>query len=146
ASMMQLNKAGGAIMQRHGVRGATDITGFSLLGHAYKMALASGVTLEIESSAVPLLDGAYELADLGCIPGAAFRNLSFVEEHCRFAQGLDYNRKMLMLDAQTSGGLLMAVAEDKAGRVVEELVAEGYESAAVIGAVSRKDEVWVDVF
>lgn len=145
ASMMQLNKEGGAVMQRRGVRGATDVTGFSLLGHAYKMALASGVTLEIESSAVPLLTGAYELAELGCIPGAAFRNLSFVEEHCRFADGLDYNRKMLMLDAQTSGGLLMAVPQSEADRALEELVAAGYEEAAVIGTVSDKDGPWVDV-
>ena len=71
-------------MQEFSVRCATDITGFGLLGHALKMALASYITLKIRSAEVPILPGAFELADKGCIPGAAFRNQEFVEQGCRF--------------------------------------------------------------
>jgi selenide, water dikinase len=143
--MMFLNDHGAEVMQRYGVRGATDITGFGLLGHAAKLALAGKVSLEIESSSVPLLDGAYALADLGCIPGAAFRNQSFAETYCGFAASLDYNRRMLMLDAQTSGGLLMAVPQDVAGDALAELRAEGHPHAAIIGVVSEYDGTYVHV-
>jgi selenide,water dikinase len=137
-SMMQLNKEGGRIMQQHGVRCATDITGFGLLGHALKMALASGVTLEIESRNIAQIPGAYALLDMGCIPGAAFRNLRFAEEQCEFGSALDYNLKMLSCDAQTSGGLLMCVARKASATVVEKLKAEGYSRAAVVGNVIPK--------
>jgi selenide,water dikinase len=133
--MKQLNRGGAEVMQERGVRGATDITGFGLLGHALKMAQASGVTMAIESEAVPLLTGAYALADLGCLPGAAFRNQEFVERHCSYAREVDYNRKMLMLDAQTSGGLLMGVAAAEAERALQSLRDRGYVDAAVVGEV-----------
>jgi selenide,water dikinase len=145
-SMKQLNRRGGEVMQKHGIRGATDVTGFGLLGHGYRMASGSGVTFEIESSAVPLLDGAYELAAMGCIPGAAFRNLAFVEPHMRFHAGLDYSRRMLMLDAQTSGGLLMSVPQAKAQAVLDELRGAGFPLAAVIGQVVEKGEKCIDVY
>lgn len=134
-TMKQLNRGGGQIMQKYGVRCATDITGFSLLGHGYKLALASHVTLEFESSNVPLLKGAWELAELGCIPGAAFRNLRFIEENCFFGQNVEYNRRMVMLDAQTSGGLLMCVPENKANLIAMELVAAGYSRTCRVGTV-----------
>lgn len=137
-AMMLLNRSGGEVMQKHGMRCATDVTGFSLLGHAYKMAAASGVSMDIDSESVPLLIGAYELADLGCIPGAAFRNLSFVDDHCRFAPSVDYNRKMLMLDAQTSGGLLMCVPGDKVDAVVDDLHRHGLTAATTVGMVNEK--------
>lgn len=135
-TMKQLNMAAAGIMQRHGVRCATDITGFGLLGHAAKMAEASSVTLRIQASAVPLLPGAYELADMGCIPGAAFRNCDFAETRCAFPPGLDYNRKMLMLDAQTSGGMLMAVPDEETDGTLRDLRSDGYPFSCVIGTVA----------
>jgi selenide,water dikinase len=110
------------------------------------MASGSGVTFEIESSAVPLLDGAYELAAMGCIPGVAFRNLAFVEPHVRFHAGLDYSRRMLMLDAQTSGGLLMSVPQAKAQAVLDELRGAGFPQAAVIGQVVEQTAVSVEIY
>ncbi len=131
-SMKQLNKAAAEIMQEAGIRCATDITGFSLLGHALKIARESRVHLEIDSRSIPQLSGAYELLEEGCIPGAAFRNLKYVEAESGFAPGLDYNLKMLALDAQTSGGILMCVPEPSVAVVLEKLK-QHYPSASVIG-------------
>lgn len=138
-TMKQLNAGGAALMQKYGVRGATDVTGFGLAGHALKMARASGVTIRIEMNRVPLLDGVYSLADLGCIPGAAFRNLDYTEGGSCFADGLDYNLRMIAHDAQTSGGLLMAVSPDKSPELLKELHQSGHPEATVIGrAVARE--------
>ncbi len=139
-SMKRLNKAGAEIMQVFGVKAATDITGFSLLGHALKMAQASKVTIRIESSDIPVLSGAYELAESGCIPGAAFRNLEFVEKDCEFAKDIDYTMKMICCDAQTSGGLLMCIDEWKADECKCNLIDRGYQSAEIIGRVIAKKE------
>jgi selenide,water dikinase len=89
---------------------------------------------------VPLLSGAYDLLDMGCIPGAAFRNLKYVEEKTLFSEGLDYNLKMLLLDAQTSGGLLICCKPAQVERMLEELKNAGYPHSAVIGGVSPKED------
>ena len=128
-------------MQKHGVRGATDITGFGLAGHALKMARGSGVTIHLNMNRVPLLDGTYTLAEQGCIPGAAFRNLDYTERDTLFEEGLDYNLKMIAHDAQTSGGLLMAVAESQAGSLLADLHRSGHPEATIIGNVEQKREV-----
>lgn len=138
--MMRLNNDGARLMQKYDVRGATDITGFGLAGHALKMARGSGVTITLDMNAVPLADGTFDLAALGCIPGAAFRNLDYTERETRFDEGLDYSLKMIAHDAQTSGGLLMAVAPGKAGDLLKELHSSGHPAAAVIGAVEEKGE------
>ena len=132
-SMKQLNKKGAEIMQKYAIRCATDITGFGLLGHAKHIALASKMTLEIDSQALPVLAGARALIDLGCIPGGAFRNQKYVEAFCHFSSNLSYIDKMLTLDPQTSGGLLMTVSPEKAEAVLSELIESGYPQSKVIG-------------
>jgi selenide,water dikinase len=119
--MKKLNRHAASLAARYGVSGMTDITGFGLAGHAMKMAEASGVSFRIRSLQVPLLPGAYQVFDRGSIPGAAFRNLEFTGNHAHFARGVDYNIKMLLHDAQTSGGLLMAVNPDHAASLLSEL-------------------------
>ena len=141
AAMMQLNATGAVLMQKYGVRGATDITGFGLAGHALKMARASGVTISIDLRRVPLLDGTYSLASLGCIPGAAFRNLDYTEKETRTAEGADYSLRMIAHDAQTAGGLLMAVSPDRSGALIGELHASGHPEASVIGRAMKREEV-----
>lgn len=137
--MSLLNKVGAEIMVKHGVKGATDITGFALLGHTMRLAQASKVSLKIHSQKLPLIDGVYELMDEGCIPGAAFRNLRFVQDDVFFKSGCDYNLKMLACDAQTSGGLLMSVPSDKVDVVMKELSdSELHNQARVIGEVIPK--------
>ena len=132
--MKLLNKSGGEVMQQFNLKGATDITGFGLLGHAMRMADASGVTLRIDSQKLPHFPEAISLLEEGCIPGAAFRNLEFVKDHTTFGPALNYERKMLCCDAQTSGGLLMAVPAEKASEILEQLKTKaGLGESAIIG-------------
>ncbi|MER7820706.1 selenide, water dikinase SelD [Streptomyces sp. NPDC096153] len=102
---------------------ATDVTGFGLLGHLYKLARASGVTAVVHSPAVPLLDGAREAARDGYVSGGTRRNLEWVAPHTDFG-GTDELTRLLLADAQTSGGLLVA-GEVPGAPVVGELVPEG---------------------
>ncbi|MGQ1891154.1 selenide, water dikinase SelD [Thermophagus sp. OGC60D27] len=137
--MKMLNNVGRDVMVRHGIKCATDVTGFGLLGHALKMAQASGVSLAIKSKALPIISQAEQLAYDGCIPGAAFRNLDFVQSSLHVAKSAEPHLKMLATDAQTSGGLLMCVPQEKAEAVLNELKAsKGLSQAAIIGEVLPK--------
>lgn len=132
--MKILNKKGAELMQKYDVRGATDITGFGLLGHMLGMAKASGVSLKVDTSRLPVLPQVYDLLEQGCIPGAAFRNLDFVKSEVDFRPSVTHGAKMVCCDAQTSGGLLMAVDSDKAEHLLKEL-----PHSAIIGEVSSRD-------
>ena len=139
-SMKQLNDKGAELMGRYGVRSATDITGFGLLGHAMKMAEASGVSFSIESGSVPIFQGTYDLVELGCIPGACFRNLEFTDGKSGYVGTIDYNRKMLLHDAQTSGGLFIAAPAQHASALLDDLRNSGYPASAMIGEVLPKSD------
>lgn len=134
--MKLLNKSGAEVMKKHHIKCATDITGFGLAGHAMKMAKASKVSIKIEMKKVPLIGNTYNLVDDGCIPGASFRNLEFVEEHLFEVPSLDYNLKMIAFDAQTSGGLLMCVSPYSVESVLKDLHDAGLTSSAIIGEVT----------
>jgi len=134
-SMKQLNKEGAVIMNRYDVKCATDITGFGLLGHGLKMAQGSGVTIKIFAESIPVIQQVDELIDLGCIPGAAFRNLEFAEKDCRFDPAVNYNSKIKLVDAQTSGGLLMCCPADQAEDILKELRTSLYPHSAIVGEV-----------
>lgn len=137
--MKQLNKHGGELAHKYGVSSMTDMTGFGLAGHAMKMAEAGKVSFRIRTREVPLLPGAYEVFDKGSIPGATFRNLEFTEDHLHATRAVDYNLKMLMHDAQTSGGLLMSVNPDHAENLVKKLKRlDPDQSAKIIGEVLQK--------
>jgi selenide,water dikinase len=138
--MKCLNKTGAEVMKKHYIKGATDITGFGLAGHALKMARASKVTIRISMKDVPLIGNSYQLIDAGCITGASFRNLEYAEKDIEFGGDLDYNLKMIAFDAQTSGGLLFAVSSDKANIILEELINAGLEKSNVIGSVTKFTE------
>ena len=134
--MKHLNREGAATASKYGVRCMTDITGFGLAGHALKMAEASQVSFRIQSPQIPLLQGAYQVYEKGSIPGATFRNQEFTGKRVHYTRGVDYNLKMLLHDAQTSGGLLMSVNPDHATALLEELKRTDPElSAAIIGEV-----------
>jgi selenide,water dikinase len=138
-NMKLLNREASAIMNEIGVKCATDITGFGLLGHLLKLATASDVSISVNASAVSALPRVMEFIEMGCIPGAAFRNLDYIEGSCHFDQGVDYNTKMLLLDAQTSGGILMCVKPEDAAGALEKLKASTYPESCIIGEVTRKD-------
>jgi selenide,water dikinase len=106
-TMTTLNRDAARAALDAGITAATDVTGFGLLGHLHKMARASGVTAVIDTTAVPYLDGAREYAAAGCVPGGSRRNLEWVRPHLD-AAGHEELELLLLADAQTSGGLLLA--------------------------------------
>jgi len=106
-----------------GIECATDVTGFGLLGHLFKLARASGVTAIVDSAAVPLIEGARDAVRAGYVPGGSRRNLDWVAPHSDF-DGVPEEMLLLLADAQTSGGLLLA-GEVPGATVIGELVAPG---------------------
>lgn len=136
-NMKQLNKVGCKVMQQFGVRAATDVTGFGMLGHAMKMAEASNVSFKIFSSQLPVLEGVDELLDKGCIPSGAFRNLKFVDSNVNFGIDVHYNRKIVACDAQTSGGLLFSIKPQFVKEALQELENNGV-TGIVVGEVIPK--------
>jgi selenide, water dikinase len=138
--MKLLNKTGAEIMKKYNIKGATDITGYGLAGHALKMAKASKVSLMINMTKIPLIGNVYNLADTGCIPGGSFRNLEYAEKDTDFAPDLNYNLKMIAFDAQTSGGLLFCSPSDKAGKIVADLIGAGLPDSGVIGYAAEPME------
>jgi selenide,water dikinase len=138
--MKLLNKTGAEVMKKYGIKGATDITGFGLAGHALKMAKASKVLIELNMKKIPLIGNTYKLVDEGCIPGASFRNLEYVENDLSINPDLDYNLKMVAFDAQTSGGLLLSSPPGKVQLIIEELKEKGLMEANVIGSVKEANE------
>lgn len=113
AWMSKLNRGGAQAMQEVGIRCATDITGYGLLGHAHEIAEASNVALQFNLDALPILDGALEYAHQKQIPGGAGRNKLYLEDKIVFTRTPDEDRNEILFDPQTSGGLLIAVAENK---------------------------------
>lgn len=142
-SMITLNKKACKIMNKYNVKSATDITGFGLMGHAYKMALASGVCIEINASKLPLFNKSYEVMDMGCIPGAAFTNMRYVGDNILTESDVDYNLKMLSFDPQTSGGLFICIDKNNAENMLADLWREGVENAAIIGKVCKRDKEYI---
>jgi selenide,water dikinase len=107
AAMTELNRATSEAALAAGATCATDVTGFGLLGHLHKLARASGVTAQIEAAAVPYLDGAREALAAGYVSGGTRRNLDWVRPHAD-AAGMPEDELLLLADAQTSGGLIVA--------------------------------------
>ena len=122
AVMTTLNRDAAEVALAHGARCATDVTGFGLLGHLFKLARASGVTAVVDSSAVPYLDGAREAIRDGFVSGGTRRNLDWVRPH--LTSSVTEEELLLLADAQTSGGLLVA-GEVPGFPVVGELIAGG---------------------
>jgi selenide, water dikinase len=130
ASMLTLNRKACEAMLAYDVHGCTDVTGFGLIGHAREMALASGVTLEIEVDRLRFLDGALEYARLGAIPGGLTNNRDFASCSVETARALPADVEDLLYDPQTSGGLLIALPEADAAALSDAL-----PEAYVIGRV-----------
>ena len=130
ASMLTLNRKACEAMLAYDVHGCTDVTGFGLLGHAREMALASGVTLEIEVDRLRFLDGALEYARLGAISGGLKNNREFASCAVEIARELPPDVEDLLYDPQTSGGLLITLPEADAAAL-----AAGFPDAYAIGRV-----------
>ena len=116
----------------HATHAATDVTGFGLLGHLREMLAASGVAAEVDAAAVPVIDGVRDLVAAGMVAGGTQRNHAFVSDVVDWG-ALPKDEQLLLADAQTSGGLLIAVAAERAGALVNALERRNTMAAAVIG-------------
>ena len=145
ALMTHLNRAAAEAMLAAGAVAATDVTGFGLLGHLHKMLLASGASAEVDANAVPALDGTIELVRAGAVAGGTKRNMKFVEPVVRWAGGVGDEQRVILADAQTSGGLLIACPPQRLRTLQRELSARG-ETAALIGEVTSGRAGTISVF
>lgn len=136
-SMTTLNAGASRAMLAVGVSAATDVTGFGLLGHLHNMLSASGVAAALDATAVPFLRGAADAVERGAIPGGTKRNRDALSPHVTFGPGVHEVIRTLLFDAQTSGGLLIAVPEDRANGLIEALRREKTLAAARIGRIAR---------
>ena len=136
AAMTRLNADAAAVARAAGLRGATDVSGYGLIGHLHEMALAAGTAALIDPSAVPRLDGVIELVAAGCTPDGTRRTLDNAIAEGWFIPGsLNLAEQVLVADAQTSGGLLLAVPPAQVDGVLTGLRSRGDTSAAVVGAL-----------
>jgi selenide,water dikinase len=135
ATMVELNRAAAEAAVRFEAHSATDVTGFGLLGHSWEMAQASGVNVVIEANRVPLLPGVLDLARQSLFPGGSIKNYEFMKTRADFADSVPAELRMLLCDAQTSGGLLIAVRAARAEELIRRLHASGVSQAAAIGLV-----------
>lgn len=131
ASMTRTNAAAARVAVEAGATGATDVTGFGLLGHGGRMAEESGVDLHLSVAAVPVIDGARDLAESGVVPGGTGRNLAWVHDRLRLGDEVDDIDVTLLADAQTSGGLLFGVDAGSTDDVLATLAATGHTAAAI---------------
>ena len=143
-SMATLNaKAAQAVREVENVHACTDVTGFGLLGHGYEMASGSGVTIRLHGAALPLLPEAEELADMGIVPGGAYRNHNYVQPRLRVLDGAQRARLDLAADPQTSGGLLVSLPRENAEELLEKLHTFAPWSA-IVGEVLPQDEATLE--
>ncbi|MFZ5980152.1 MAG: selenide, water dikinase SelD [Candidatus Zixiibacteriota bacterium] len=134
ATMAALNKTAAEAMQALGPGAATDITGFGLLGHLLEMMHRSGISAVIEFDQVPFLPGVAELATAGVIPGGSKDNYNHTRPHVFYSDHISQTKRLMLNDAQTSGGLLIALTPEKASKLVGKLRAEKID-AVIIGRV-----------
>ena len=145
AIMARLNIPGADLAERGLVRAGTDVTGFGLLGHLGSMCKSSGVGAELEAGRIPAISReVFDLIERDCIPGGSRQNLEAALAFTRF-DGVDSAHRVLLADAQTSGGLLVCVAPSRLDAVLKLLRAHRTPCAAVIGRIVRSSKPRIDV-
>ena len=140
ASMLELNGEAAAALEGLTVHAMTDVTGFGLIGHAREMAMASGVTLEIEAERVPLLPGAREYARAGAVAAGLKNNREFASCAVEVSRPIEQDLMDLFYDPQTSGGLLVALPEADAVSFCQR-----FPRARIIGRVTGRQESWIRI-
>ena len=137
-TMLTSGRDAAIAMSEFDVRGATDVTGFGLLGHTWELARASKLAIEIESARVPILGGAIELARAGVVTVADKSNRQYVGDDIEIAESVGTEIQNLLYDPQTAGGLLISIAPDRAGALLARL-RRNYPEAAIIGCAFKRD-------
>ena len=141
--MSELNRTASTIMRSYPVHACSDVTGFGLLGHALGMASGSSVTLILESKRLPLLRRARHLADKGYLTGGCKRNREYLQDKITIDGSIRPGLVEMAFDPQTSGGLLIAVPQKSAPKLVAELHAAGLKYSAAIGYATSLQKAWV---
>ena len=137
--MATLNKGAAEAMMRVGINSCTDITGFGLMGHLRGMTRGSKVGAIINASDVPVLPGVWDLLGKNVVPGGTFRNMNGVEDSVDWDESLTDQQRLLMCDAQTSGGLLISVTKDKVEKLLSELEISGVETRVIVGEITAEN-------
>jgi len=137
--MATLNKGAAEAMMRVGINSCTDITGFGLMGHLRGMTRGSEVGAIINVSDVPVLPGVWNLLEKNVVPGGTFRNMNGVEDSVDWDESLTDQQRLLMCDAQTSGGLLISVTKDKVEKLLSELEISGVETRVIVGEITAEN-------
>jgi len=140
ALMKTLNRAAADAMLEVGVHAVTDVTGFGLLGHLRNVVAASHVGATIRASEVPVLEAARAYVARGIAPGGTHANLRFLEGHVDFDDDVTRQERLLLADAQTSGGLLISVAADRVSDLISALKARDVPLAHVVGEITEGPE------
>lgn len=135
-SMASLNRTAAELMLLHGAHACTDVTGFGFIGHLSEMLGGAALEIVIDSSAVPLLPGARAAAAGGLIPAGMYRNRDFVGSLCRTDPSMPSDILDILFDPQTSGGLLIALEEERAGGLLRDLQDRGVDGSAIVGHVA----------
>jgi selenide, water dikinase len=135
-TMLTSGKYAAEAMREFSVKGATDVTGFALLGHAWEMACASKVRIEIDANAVPLLDGAIELAAAGMLTSGDKTNREYIGADVEIGESVDRDVVKLLFDPQTAGGMLISIPAQRADELLARL-RNNYPRANVIGRVGE---------
>jgi len=143
SSMITLNKTASIIMRNYPVHACSDITGYGLLGHALEMTSGGDITLILESAKLPLINATSDLAEAGYLTGGSKRNREYLNGKMAVDPSIQQGLVETALDPQTSGGLLIALPEKDAGKLVKELRANGVESASTIGYAVSPQKVRV---
>jgi len=144
AQMAQLNKKASELMVQFGAHAATDVTGYGLLGHALEIARASRVTIRIYSERLPLMPEALKLAEAGMIPAGSKANREYVQSYAAIPETVDENLVLVMFDAQTSGGLLISIPEERA-ELFEQESGKQNVFARLVGQIEPLSEVHIKV-
>jgi selenide,water dikinase len=144
-TMATLNRKAAEIMAAYPVNACTDVTGFGLLGHTLEMATGSRVAITLFAETVPLLPGVMDSVQMGLVPAGSFSNRNFCSHQVRQSEAVDPMLLDILADAQTSGGLLIALPENWAAALVDDLHAGGVLDAALIGRAVASDKGLIEL-
>ena len=144
-SMATLNKLAGSILSKFSVNAATDVTGFGLLGHAAEMCKSSNVSFEINYNDIKFFSGVNELANQDIVPGGSKRNLSYAQQYTNFSDSISQIERLMVADAQTSGGLLISLPKDNVKNFLEYYNSKSTIPAFQIGSVNARKKSLITI-
>ncbi len=138
--MMTLNRGAAEAMLEVGVHAATDVSGFGLMGHLHEMLVASGASARVRLARVPVLDAAWDLVARECVPDGSYNNYRYLRDYVAWGDGIPIEAQLVLCDAQTSGGLLIAVPPGRADELVAALHERGTPAADIIGEITGDEQ------